>query len=105
MRDDPPTAEPTRFEVGVAVVIAACFGVFVSAVAGFEVFAIALFMLPVVGYALGAALLLAMALTGAWCAVRGRRSWRGFGVGLVVGWVLLAVWTSGLTLGIAPLFD
>ncbi|TDV50934.1 hypothetical protein [Actinophytocola oryzae] len=90
--------EPTRFDVGVAVVIAGLFGVLAFVLVGFEVFSVLLFVVPV-----GAPLFLgAAALGGAWLAVRGRRSARGFGAGMVVGWVLLAFWSSGLSIGVFP---
>ncbi|XVV07510.1 hypothetical protein ACQPW3_19870 [Actinosynnema sp. CA-248983] len=87
---------PTRFEVAVARVLATVFGVLVFVLAGMQVFGIALFIAPVAA----PAVLFAAALGGGWLAVRGRPSLRAFGTGLVLGWALLAVWSSGSTLGL-----
>jgi hypothetical protein len=90
--------QPTRFDNVVAVTMATIFGALGFWFIGFELFAYTLFVLP----ALAPILLGVAAVIGGWFAVRGRRSARGFGAGMVIAWVLLAFWSSGLTLGIAP---
>lgn len=87
------TREPGRAEVGVAVAAAIALGAVGFAVVGFAVFAATVFLLP----GLGPALLAAGAVAGGWLALRGRRWGRGFGFGMLLGWVALAAWTSGAT--------
>ncbi|WP_158895036.1 hypothetical protein [Amycolatopsis anabasis] len=92
--------EPSRFEIAVAAAVAAAVGILAFVLVGMEVFAVALLTLP----AAGPVLLDAAALAGVWLAVRGRRTAKGFGAGLVIGCVLLAVLTSGASVGL-DIFD
>jgi hypothetical protein len=78
--------------------MATLFGVLAFFLVGAEVFTWTVLFVP----ALAPALLGVAALGGGWMAVRGRRSARGFGVGMLVGWGLLALWTSGMSVGIFP---
>ena len=95
-QDTPPDAvQPSRFEVGVAVAVAAAFGILTSVLVGMVVIAVTVWILP----SLGPALLGAAALAGMWLMARGGRSAKGFGLGLLIGWALLAVWTSGASVG------
>ena len=81
--------------------MAGLFGILVFFLVGWEVFVYSVFLAPV----WGPVLLGAGALGGLWLAVRGRRSAKGFGAGMLVGWLLLAFWTSGMSvfgLGFQP---
>jgi hypothetical protein len=93
--------ELSRFDDVVAVSMAVVLGVAAFFLVGMEVFAYALW----VGYWLGPLLLGVGALGGVLMVVRGRRSARGFGAGMVVGWVLLALWTSGMSVGLYSVQD
>jgi hypothetical protein len=91
----------SRFDKVVAAAIAFLFGVLAFFLVGREVFVYSVFLAP----AWGPVLLGAGALGGLWLAVRGRGSARGFGTGLLVGWLLLAFWTSWMSvfgLGFQP---
>lgn len=88
----------TRFDTVVATSMATVFGIIAFFLAGAEVFTWTVLFVP----ALAPALLGVAALGGVWLAVRGRRSAKGFGAGMVVGWVLLALWTSGMSVGVFP---
>lgn len=85
----------SRFDTTVAVTTAAALGVIAFFLVGMQVLAYSLWLAP----ALGPVLLGAAALGGAWLVARGRPSARGFGAGMLVGWVLLAFWSSGWSLG------
>ena len=82
-----------RFDTAVAVTVAAVFGVVAFFLVGMEVFVWTVlfvsWLAPVV-LAVGA-------LGGGWLVVRGGPSAKGFGAGMVVGWVLLGLWTGGFT--------
>lgn len=90
--------EQTRFDTAVATSMAALFGILAFFLVGAEVFTWTVLFVP----ALAPTLLGVAVLGGGWLAVRGRRSARGFGAGMIVGWVLLAFWTSGMSVGIFP---
>jgi hypothetical protein len=89
---------PTRFDAVVATTMATAFGTLAFFLVGAEVFTWTVLFVPV----LGPVLVGAAGLGGVWLAVRGRRSAKGFGAGMIVGWVLLAFWTSGMSVGIFP---
>ncbi len=89
---------PTRLELGVAYAVSVPFGV--AALFLFGVVALA--FAPVAGSAVLVvipALLYAAASAGVWFLVRGTLAAKGFGAGVLLGWVLLAVWSSGLSTG------
>jgi hypothetical protein len=82
----------------VAYVVSVPFGI----AAFFLVGVVALVFAPVAGSAVLVvipALLYAAAAAGAWFLVRGGLAAKGFGAGVLIGWVLLAVWSSGLSTG------
>jgi hypothetical protein len=84
-----------RFDAVVALVVAGAVGVLAFFLVGMEVL---LWTLLVVPY-LGALLLWGTAAGALWLMLRGRASAKGFGGGMLVGWVLLALWSSGMSLG------
>ncbi|GAB1513459.1 hypothetical protein JCM33774_55010 [Actinophytocola sp. KF-1] len=91
-------APPTPFEVGVAAVVSVPFGVASLFVGGL----VAFLVLPMTASAMLVvlpALLYAAAAAGVWLLVRGGLAAKGFGAGVLVGWVLLAFWSSGLSTG------
>ena len=84
-----------RFDVVVGVGVAVAFGVLGFFLVGMEVLAYSLWLVPVLGpLSLGVG-----AIGGVWLIARGGPSKKGFGVGMLVGWVLLAVWSGGLSVG------
>jgi hypothetical protein len=91
----PGRDEPTSFDHVVAVGMAGVFGVIAFFLVGMEVFAVTVW----VAVWLGPVLVWAGAVGGLLMVVRGRRSARGFGSGMLVGWGLLALWTSGMSVG------
>ncbi|HEX6359878.1 hypothetical protein [Actinophytocola sp.] len=87
---------PSRFDDVVAVSVAVVCGGLAFFLVGMQVFAYSVW----VALWLGPLLLGVGVVGGVLMVVRGRRSARGFGVGMVVGWVLLALWTSGMSVGL-----
>lgn len=85
----------SRFDTTVAVSIAVVVGGVAFFLVGMEVLLYSLWIVPV----LGPVLLGVGALGGGWLVARGRPSAKGLGAGMVVGWVLLAFWSSGWSLG------
>lgn len=83
----------SRFDNVVAAASGVLLGIVVFFLVGQQVFAYSMFLAP----ALGPVLLGGAALGAGWLVVRGRRSVKGFGAGMLVGWVLLAFWTSGMS--------
>ncbi len=80
-------------DAAVAASVAALLGIVAFFLVGKIVFLYSVWLAP----ALGPVLLGAGALGAGWLAARGRRSARGFGAGMLVGWLLLAFWTSGMS--------
>ncbi|MFI7672731.1 hypothetical protein [Actinophytocola sp. NPDC049390] len=98
MQNRPMPASPTRFDVGVACAVSVPFGI----AALFLVGLVAFFLLPVTGPAMLVvvpALLYVAAAAGVWLLVRGSLASKGFGAGVLTGWVLFAIWSSGLSTG------
>lgn len=98
MQNRPVPAAPPRFEVVVACVVSVPFGIAALFVAGLAAFV----LLPFAGWAVLVVipgLLYAAAAAGVWFLVRGRLAAKGFGAGVLIGWVLLAVWSSGVSTG------
>lgn len=98
MQNRPMPAPPPRYEVLVACAVSVPFGIASLFVAGL----VALVALPMTAVAMLVALpalLYAAAAAGVWFLVRGGLPAKGFGAGVLVGWVLLAVWSSGLSTG------
>lgn len=80
-------------DAAVAASVATLLGIVAFFLVGKIVFLYSVWLAP----ALGPVLLGAGALGAGWLAVRGCRSARGFGAGMLVGWLLLAFWTSGMS--------
>jgi hypothetical protein len=87
----------SRFDTAVAVSVAAVLGTVGFFVVGMEVFVWTVLLVPV----LAPVLVSVAALGGVWLVVRGDPSAKGFGGGMLVGWVLLALWTSGMSVGLS----
>ncbi len=98
MQHRPMPAPPTAFEVGVATAVSVPFGIVSLFVGGLVAF-VALPMTEAAMLVVLPALLYAAAAAGVWFLVRGRLAAKGFGAGVLIGWVLLAVWSSGLSTG------
>jgi hypothetical protein len=92
----PPPDGRSRLDAVVAGATATVFGVLAMVLAGATVFVSTVLVAPGLAPVPPAA----GALAGVWLAARRTGSARGFGVGLVTGWVLLALWTSGASLGL-----
>jgi hypothetical protein len=85
----------SRFDVTVAVAVAVAVGIVAFFLAGMVVVVFSILLAPF----LGPVLVSAAALGAVWLVVRGGPSAKGFGTGMLVGWVLLAFWSSGMSIG------
>ncbi|MGB3438793.1 MAG: hypothetical protein WBA97_08580 [Actinophytocola sp.] len=102
MQNTTPQGAPTRFEVGVACAVAVPLGI-----AAFVLVGMATPMLtPFAGFGLlvlGPALLNVAAVGGGWLVARGGWPAKGLGLGLLTGWAVLAIWSSGMGVGLGVL--
>lgn len=90
--------EQTRFDGVVETVTSVIFGVLAFFLVGSEVFVWTVLFLPIL-----APVVLGVAVLGSvWLLRMSRRTAKGFGLGMIIGWVLLAFWTSGASVGVFP---
>lgn len=92
-------AEATRLEVAVACAVSVPLGIAALIITGMA----AVVVVPVTGFAVLVAipvLLYLAAAGGAWLLVRGELPAKGFGAGVLIGWVLVALWSSGASTGL-----